>query len=92
MIKINLGFVRRLGTPGGDELMRGLLVLVRDLGREAVAEGVETEAQRDWLKAAGCHGAQGYWYARPLQADAASAWLRRVAAAVGRVHAAGRQS
>lgn len=92
VIKIDLGFVRRLGTPGGDELMCSLLGLVRDLGREAVAEGVETAAQRDWLKAAGCHEAQGYWYARPLEAAAATEWLRQVAAADGRVLAAGSRS
>lgn len=88
VIKIDLAFVRRLGTPDGDQLMRSLLGLVRDLGREPVAEGVETAAQRDWLREAGCHEAQGYWYARPLEAPAATDWLRAVAANAGRVPAA----
>ncbi len=48
--------------------------------------------RRDWLKAAGCHEAQGYWYARPLEAAAATEWLRQVAAAGGRVLAAGSRS
>lgn len=76
VIKIDLSFVQGLGSAGGDELMRGLLGLVHDLGRAAVAEGVETAAQRDWLRAAACAEAQGWLYAPALEAEAAGEWLR----------------
>ncbi|GMU42800.1 MAG: hypothetical protein AMXMBFR25_07860 [Lysobacterales bacterium] len=76
VIKIDISFVQRLGSAGGEQLMRGMLGLVHDLGREAVAEGVETPAQRDWLRAAGCAEAQGWLYARALEAEATDAWLR----------------
>ena len=36
------------------------------LGMKVIAEGVETEKQRDLLMAAGCDYAQGYWYSRPV--------------------------
>ena len=39
------------------------------------AEGVETEAQRQFLAAQGCHNAQGYLYSRPLPADEVSRLL-----------------
>jgi len=34
-----------------------------------IAEGVETEAQRDFLRARGCHQMQGYLFSRPLPAE-----------------------
>jgi len=46
-----------------------------------VAEGVETEAQERVLIGYGCTLAQGYRYARPMDFDAASRWLRSPAAA-----------
>ena len=45
------------------------------LGMTVVAEGVETEAQRDELTAIGCDAAQGYLFARALTPDAlATMW------------------
>jgi EAL domain-containing protein (putative c-di-GMP-specific phosphodiesterase class I) len=41
-----------------------------------IAEGVETEAQRDFLAAQGCHAYQGYLYSRPVPIDAFEAFMR----------------
>jgi EAL domain-containing protein (putative c-di-GMP-specific phosphodiesterase class I) len=41
-----------------------------------VAEGVETPAQRDFLRRHGCDVFQGWLYSKPLPADALAAWLR----------------
>ena len=43
-----------------------MLALAAGLGLEAVAEGVETEAQRDELLARGCRIGQGYLFGRPM--------------------------
>jgi EAL domain-containing protein (putative c-di-GMP-specific phosphodiesterase class I) len=40
--------------------------MAASLGMRTVAEGVETEAQLDFLRARGCDYLQGYWLARPL--------------------------
>ena len=50
-------------------VINAVVGLGRDLGISIVAEGVETEAQLDWLKAMGCDQAQGYFLGRPLPAD-----------------------
>jgi len=42
-----------------------VLALARDLGLKTTAEGIETEAQRDWLRENGCDEGQGYLFGRP---------------------------
>ena len=51
-------------------IVTSLLAIVGHLGLEVVAEGVETEAQHEWLVNAGCPSAQGYGYAKPMAAGA----------------------
>ncbi|HEY8579119.1 MAG TPA: EAL domain-containing protein [Beijerinckiaceae bacterium] len=52
-----------------------IVALARAVGLSVTAEGVETEAQRAYLAAAGCDYLQGYLFARPLSADAIDAIL-----------------
>lgn len=47
-------------------IVASLLSLADDLGLAVVAEGIETEAQNEYLAAAGCRFAQGFGYARPM--------------------------
>jgi EAL domain-containing protein (putative c-di-GMP-specific phosphodiesterase class I) len=47
----------------------------RALGVSVVAEGVEEEAQAIILRAAGCDRMQGYWFARPMDAESMEARL-----------------
>jgi diguanylate cyclase (GGDEF)-like protein/PAS domain S-box-containing protein len=68
-IKIDQSFVRHL-VPGSTDLAlcRAIIVMAHALGMQVIAEGVETEQQRDLLQAAGCDYAQGYLFARPISA------------------------
>ena len=43
--------------------------MAHKLGLKVIAEGVETEVQRDLLSAAGCDFIQGYLYSRPIPAN-----------------------
>jgi EAL domain-containing protein (putative c-di-GMP-specific phosphodiesterase class I) len=68
-LKIDRSFVMDLAGDSGDlALCEGIIVMAHKLGLKVVAEGVETEAQLNLLKAAGCDYAQGFVYAPPLPA------------------------
>ena len=71
VIKIDQSFVRNLATRSTDlALCRAIIVMAHELGLSVVAEGVETEEQRDLLIGIGCDYGQGYWFAKPLGAHA----------------------
>jgi diguanylate cyclase (GGDEF)-like protein/PAS domain S-box-containing protein len=71
VIKIDQSFVRNLATRSTDlALCRAIIVMAHELGLTVVAEGVETEEQRDLLIGIGCDYGQGYWFAKPLGARA----------------------
>lgn len=55
-------------TPGSSDsaLAEAIIVMAHKLGLKVIAEGVETEEQRDLLKQAGCDFAQGYLFSRPI--------------------------
>lgn len=70
VLKIDRSFVRDIeGSRQDRSIIDTLLVLALDLGLKVVAEGVESEAQRDWLCQRECHVLQGYLFSRPLAAD-----------------------
>jgi diguanylate cyclase (GGDEF)-like protein len=76
-IKIDKSFTQGIISSGERGLIaRSIIGLGRGLGLGVVAEGVETERQKSFLKAHGCSSIQGYLLAPPMLADAAETWLR----------------
>jgi diguanylate cyclase (GGDEF)-like protein/PAS domain S-box-containing protein len=66
-IKIDQSFVRSIATdPGSQAITSAVLELGRRLGKDVIAEGVETEEHAVILRAAGCRQAQGFYFARPM--------------------------
>ncbi|EHJ92766.1 EAL domain-containing response regulator [Vreelandella boliviensis] len=74
-LKIDRAFVMDLETSAIDrELSRTITQLAHSVGCDVVAEGIETSAQAAYLSSIGCEAAQGYFYARPLPAEAFMSW------------------
>ncbi len=68
-LKLDQHFVRRMLDGKADEVVvRGIIELATRLGKETVAEGVETQGQMDALAILGCDIAQGWLIGRPLPA------------------------
>jgi EAL domain-containing protein (putative c-di-GMP-specific phosphodiesterase class I) len=78
-IKIDKSFIQKIGTQSAEEdtaIVRSIIVMGRNLGLEVIAEGVETGAQADFLRAQSCHELQGFLFSKPLPANAFEHFLR----------------
>jgi diguanylate cyclase (GGDEF)-like protein/PAS domain S-box-containing protein len=70
-LKIDQSFIKRMGGDQNGEIVRAVVALARNLGMQVVAEGIETVAQLDQLRALNCEQGQGYYFSTPV--DVASA-------------------
>ncbi|MEA3410973.1 MAG: EAL domain-containing protein [Pseudomonadota bacterium] len=71
ILKIDRSFVRDISTDAQDAaIVETIISITGHLGLEAVAEGVETEDQFEFLKKRGCHVFQGFHFGRPVTAEA----------------------
>jgi predicted signal transduction protein with EAL and GGDEF domain len=78
-LKIDRSFIDGLTTrPTDAAIVRTILDLGRSLGRQVVAEGIETPAQLAALRALGCTTGQGYQLSAPLTAQAVDVLLERL--------------
>lgn len=69
VLKIDRSFVRQIGDGTENEcIIEAIISLAKSLRLESVAEGVETQAQLDFLLARGCHVAQGFLLGKPMAA------------------------
>jgi EAL domain-containing protein (putative c-di-GMP-specific phosphodiesterase class I) len=76
VIKIDRSFVRDLGrSTHAEAIVRAVTAMGHELGLAVTAEGIETEEQRRALVELGCDRGQGYLFARPMDAAAATAFL-----------------
>lgn len=74
-LKIDRSFVGRMTADSADAaVVESIVGLARRLGVAAVAEGVEDAATYDLLREMRCTEAQGYWIARPMEADDFRRW------------------
>jgi diguanylate cyclase (GGDEF)-like protein/PAS domain S-box-containing protein len=77
-LKIDQGFVRDILINPNDAAIAKMVVALADsLGLTVIPEGVETQAQRDFLLSLGCHHFQGYLFSRALPVQEFEAFLAR---------------
>ena len=74
-LKVDRSFIVDLEvSESARSIVEAVLSVARTLGLRVVAEGVETEGQRDILVRMGCDELQGYLFARPMSATALALW------------------
>lgn len=75
MIKIDRAFVNEIGKIGnGQALLKSMIGMAKEFGLSVVAEGVETQAQADFLKAHEVALAQGWLYAPAMPVQKFNLW------------------
>ncbi|HEY5131190.1 MAG TPA: EAL domain-containing protein, partial [Bradyrhizobium sp.] len=80
-IKIAQQFMIDPAEGSGDAILRAAIALAKELKLEVIVEGVETAVQLQWVKSCGGRDVQGYYFSKPVGADAMTALLRK-----GRIH------
>jgi diguanylate cyclase (GGDEF)-like protein len=76
-LKLDKSFVRDLEQDADDRALSSAVIGIgRSLGLSVVAEGVETEGQREILLGMGCEAAQGWLFGRPMAAEFLAEWIR----------------
>jgi diguanylate cyclase (GGDEF)-like protein len=66
-LKIDQSFVRNIGQNTADSvIIDTIIAMANSLGLEVIAEGVETQAQREFLAQHGCNLCQGYLFGKPM--------------------------
>ncbi len=75
-LKIDRSFITRMAENNENaEIVRTISGLAQNLGMDVVAEGVETREQLDLLKSLGCQFGQGYFFSKPMDRQAAEAFI-----------------
>jgi diguanylate cyclase (GGDEF)-like protein/PAS domain S-box-containing protein len=83
IVKLDRIFISTIATSTRQrELVRGIVQLTRTLGLTVVAEGIETERQRDISTSIGCSYGQGYLFSRSMSHQDAIAWTMRATGSV----------
>ncbi|GIE93096.1 putative bifunctional diguanylate cyclase/phosphodiesterase [Paractinoplanes rishiriensis] len=78
IVKIDRSFISHVGENGSNEpIVRAVLAMTHAMGLKVVAEGVETQRQRDWLRDQGCDLVQGWFYGKADRPANLTHWIER---------------
>jgi len=77
-LKIDQSFVRDLTSDPDDQtIVESIISLAKNMNLDIIAEGVETEEQKNFLKKNGCTNIQGYFYGKPMPANEMEKFLSK---------------
>ena len=77
-LKIDKSFVFNIGVQSSDAvIVQTIIGMAKNLDMEVIAEGVETEQQRNFLELNGCNYYQGYLFSKPVPIEAFEALLKK---------------
>jgi EAL domain-containing protein (putative c-di-GMP-specific phosphodiesterase class I) len=66
-LKIDRSFISdAMNSKGDQEIIKTIIAMARNLNIDAIAEGVETQEQKDFLASYGCNSMQGFFFAHPV--------------------------
>jgi EAL domain-containing protein (putative c-di-GMP-specific phosphodiesterase class I) len=86
-LKIDQSFVHNLpDSPNDAVVVQAIITLAQSLGLDVIAEGVETEAQRQFLDQHGCPIYQGYLFSKPVSQEAFAALMQDMASQKELIH------
>lgn len=74
-LKIDMSFVRDMAVDSDNSIVQTIIAIARSLKLDVIAEGVETEQQRQLLASYGCHHYQGYLFGKPVPIEQFEALL-----------------
>ena len=77
ILKIDRSFISKIGNTKQEAIVNAMIAMGKAMGLKVVAEGVETEQQRDYLMHQNCDILQGYLFAKPLTAVHATEYLQQ---------------
>lgn len=78
VIKIDKSFIDLIGVgDNSDNICRTIIKMAHELGKTAIAEGVESQEQIDFLRNNRCDLVQGFFYSKPLQRDEFFAFVKK---------------
>lgn len=76
-IKVDRGFIMDMENPKSKIIIQHTIDMLRELKTKIIVEGVETEAQKDFLLKCGCDYAQGFLFYKPMPVEEFDGLLRR---------------
>jgi EAL domain-containing protein (putative c-di-GMP-specific phosphodiesterase class I) len=85
-LKVDRSFVNRMNQASQQSaIVKAIVSLAHDLGMEVIAEGIETRAQLEALRALRCRRGQGFLFSKPVPAEQAERFLARSLPAVSKL-------
>jgi len=77
-LKIDKQYIEHYELPAKRAIVNSIVGLAEQLHIQLVAEGVETESQLQFLKSAGCHLMQGFYFKKPMPIDEVGTWIKQL--------------